>query len=87
MRRVVHLVGLRGTVTSLLSLARADLAPLPETMPEVVIVGSTDEPREPRAGSPGADERDEAVIVSCLEQTTRPGVGMVSICSGAASPF
>lgn len=85
-RFVVSYVGPRATVASSIGLVLADIAPLPESLPEdalVVIAGSTDDPMEPHAASQGVDERDEAAIVTWLARAIRPGIRLVSICSGA----
>ncbi|MBX9876338.1 MAG: GlxA family transcriptional regulator, partial [Beijerinckiaceae bacterium] len=74
-RFVVSYVGPRATVASSIGLVLADIAPLPESLPEdalVVIAGSTDDPMEPHAASQGVDERDEAAIVTWLARAIRP---------------
>ncbi|HEY8564774.1 MAG TPA: helix-turn-helix domain-containing protein [Beijerinckiaceae bacterium] len=78
----VAFVGPWGSLASSIGLTLAAIAPLPENLPEgalVVVSGSADPPGE---GDP-ADEAAEAAIVAWLEGAIRPGIRLVTICSGA----
>lgn len=81
----VRYVGPSDAALSSIGLPVAGIAPLPETLPDdalVVISGSADEPL-----GGGADRKADAVlegeIVTWLRRTIRPGMRLVSICSGA----
>jgi transcriptional regulator GlxA family with amidase domain len=86
LRFAVSYVGPRATVASSIGLALAKIEPLPASLPQgalVIIAGSADAPMGPAAEDCEADARDEAVIVAWLTGAIRPGIRLVSICSGA----
>lgn len=72
-------------IGSSVGLGLAGIAPLPECLAEgtiVVVAGSADAP----LGAPGDRMKEaeaEAAIVSWLARAVRPGIRLVSICSGA----
>ncbi len=82
----VRYVGPAATIRSSIGLALAGIAPLPDALPDgamVVVSGAADEPL-----GAGDDERPrdaplEAEIVDWLRRAIRPGVRLVTICSGA----
>lgn len=81
----VQFVAPAGATVSSIGLTVADLAPLPAALPEgamVVISGSADAPLR-RSGPTAEDAAQEAAIVAWLRQVVRPGIRLVSICSGA----
>lgn len=82
----VHYIGPSEMVTSSIGLSVANIAPMPEVLPDdalVVISGSSDV----TMGATSTSHEDDAVletqIVSWLKRTIRPGIRLVSICSGA----
>lgn len=82
--RVVH-VGPSASAASSIGLMVAAVAPLPETLPDkawVIVPGSAD---QPLGASPdrASDAALEAEIVAWLHRVVRPGVHLISICSGA----
>lgn len=81
-------IGPRQRVTSSIGLALADIAPLPDTLPEdAMVLVSGNVSTIAFASSPLADtavdDADEAAIVAWLRHTIRPGHRLISICSGA----
>ncbi len=91
-RYVVTYVSPSARMHSSIGLDVSGMEPLPETLPDgavVVISGSTDEPL-PRvsfegydAPGQGDDARLEQEIVDWLPRAIRPGIRLVTICSGA----
>lgn len=83
----VHYIGPSEMVTSSIGLSVANITPLPEALPDdalVVISGSADVPMGGAINSRGDDDAIlEAQIVNWLRRIIRPGVKLVSICSGA----
>ena len=81
-------IGPQPHVTSSTGLLLADIAPLPEVLPDdamVLVSGNVSEvafAAEPVRDA-AADEADEATIVAWLRRTIRPGHRLISICSGA----
>ena len=85
-RSTARCAGPAPTAASAIGLAVAGLGPLPAALPEgalVVVSGSTDDPLGGRVTKAGADETHEAEIVAWLRTAIRPGIVLVSICSGA----
>lgn len=85
-RFVVTYVGPNPATESSIGLHLAGISPLPEALPAnamVIIPGSAD--RALGSGTHGeeADADAEAIIVQWLAETIRPGMRLVSICSGA----
>lgn len=83
----VRYVGPSANVTSSIGLDLSGIAPLPEQVPQdamVVISGCTDDPMAVE-GVPHVprDDKAEAEIVAWLRDVIRPGIKLVSICSGA----
>ena len=86
LRFVAHYVGASARVTSSIGLELASVAPLPERLPEdamVVISGSTSDLMAAARTTQAEDARDEAQIVARLRKAIRPGITLVTICSGA----
>jgi transcriptional regulator GlxA family with amidase domain len=84
----VRYVGPSERVTSSVGLAISGIDPLPPVLPDgaiLVLSGSADEVlKTVRSGSETTDRHaDEAAIVAWLKDVVRPGVTLVSICSGA----
>ncbi len=82
----VNYVGPSRTAGSSIGLAVTGIGPLPDRLPEraiVLISGNADAP----LGVPVSDRDDDAVretaIVDWLKRSIRPGIRLVSICSGA----
>jgi transcriptional regulator GlxA family with amidase domain len=85
-RFTVAYVGPHATAGSSIGLGLHAIAPLPEVLPLgalVVVPGATDEPLGPSPAPPQEDAAAEAAIVGWLAKTVRPGIRLVSICSGA----
>lgn len=85
-RFTVSYIGPATCVTSSVGLDVANVAPLPDGLPDdalVVISGSADEPLGAPAGRRAEDGPLEADIVSWLQRVIRPGIRLISICSGA----
>jgi len=71
---------------SSIGLRVADIAPLPDHIPEgtmVLVAGSADEPYAQPAGQKELEATQEEQIVAWLARTVRPGVQLVTICAGA----
>jgi transcriptional regulator GlxA family with amidase domain len=83
----VRYVGVSPDVISSIGLGLSGIGPLPETLPPdavVVISGCADEPLVPAGGSTQPRDTDsEAQIVAWLRAIVRPGIKLVTICSGA----
>lgn len=87
----VHYVGPADTVTSSVGLTLAGIAPLPEALPAqalVVVSGTADEPLGARdtpltPHDRAADLSHEQTIVRWLADAIRPGIRLMTICSGA----
>lgn len=85
-RFVVSHVGPCREVASSIGLALTGIAPLPDALPDgawVIVSGSAD---QPLGGTPEAlagDRPAEAEIVRWLAGAVRPGIRLVTICSGA----
>lgn len=85
-RFVVTFVGPTPSAGSSIGLGVTGLAPLPDSLPErayVVVAGSTEAPLGGPVTEAGADEAHDAEIVAWLRTSIRPGIVLVSICSGA----
>lgn len=84
-RFTVTYIGASPTMESSIGLKLADIAPLPTTLPDgatVVVSGAVDimmSGRDYRRG----DAADEAEIIRWLARTIRPGIRLVTVCSGA----
>ena len=85
LRYDVALVGPGESAPTSIGLPLAGLRPLPASLPEgatVIVPGAMDAP--PGAGAASrADARAEGEIVAWLARVVRPGLRLVSICSGA----
>ncbi|RYB06342.1 GlxA family transcriptional regulator [Lichenibacterium ramalinae] len=71
---------------SSIGLSLAGIAPLPDTLPDgalVLVPGATDQPSGEDHGARDDDLRAEAEIVAWLTRAIRPGLRLLSICSGA----
>jgi len=82
----VGYVGPRAAVGSSIGLALSGIAPLPDSLPDdamVVLSGAVDVPMGRNASDRAADGPLEAEIVDWLRRTIRPGMRLVTICSGA----
>lgn len=82
----VSYVGPSPTVGSSIGLDLSGIGPLPEALPDdalVIVSGSVDEPmgRSPDDGAQDAGLEDR--IVAWLRRSLRPGMRLVTICSGA----
>jgi len=85
-RFAVSFVGPSDTAKSSIGLGVNGIGPLPGDIPDgalVVLAGSTDAPPESTSASRTQDAALEAGIVRWLKRVIRPGVRLVSICSGA----
>lgn len=82
----VRFIGPSGTALSSVGLTLANIEPLPDCLPDdalVVISGSADVPLGSVSLNRDHDAVLEAQIVRWLQRTIRPGIKLVSICSGA----
>jgi transcriptional regulator GlxA family with amidase domain len=82
----VAYVGPSTDIASSIGLGLAGIEPLPEDLPHdalVLISGSADEPLGALTDSRDADAPAEAEIVDWLKRAIRPGMRLVTICSGA----
>ncbi|MFI3903306.1 GlxA family transcriptional regulator [Ochrobactrum sp. S1502_03] len=82
----VSFIGPSETALSSIGLTLANIDPMPENLPDnalVVISGSADAPLGSSGVNRDHDSVLEAQIVRWLQHTIRPGIRMVSICSGA----
>ncbi|WP_176083772.1 helix-turn-helix domain-containing protein [Martelella sp. HB161492] len=69
-----------------IGLTLTGMSPLPDKLPEgamVVVPGSADEPLFGAQHPAVQDDREEEAIVAWLSEAIRPGIRLVSICSGA----
>ncbi len=85
-RFVPHFVGPAATAASSIGLAVAGIAPLPDVVPEGALVVVSGSAAVPLGFEPPDQERDqaqEAEVVDWLRRAIRPGVRLVTICSGA----
>jgi transcriptional regulator GlxA family with amidase domain len=85
-RFTIAYVGPAPSVGSSIGLAVGGVAPLPDRLPDdalVVVPGSADFPLGAAIRSPQEDAVHELEIVGWLKRTVRPGIRLVSICSGA----
>lgn len=85
-RFLVHYVGPAEQITSSVGLAISDVKPLPKRLPDgafVVISGAADVPMGDPVTDATADRRQEDAIVDWLRRTIRPGIFLLTICSGA----
>lgn len=86
LRFVVSFVAPAATARTSIGLDVANLRPLPEHLPAgtlVVVAGSADEPLGPGRDPPDIDAAQEEAIVSWLARMVRPGIRLVTVCSGA----
>jgi transcriptional regulator GlxA family with amidase domain len=86
LRFALHYIGPATEVESSIGLTLAGVKPLPPALPDgamVIVAGSIAKPpeRSPRVAAENAAQ--EAEIVRWLRQAIRPGIRLVSICSGA----
>ncbi len=82
----VTFIGPSETAHSSIGLMIANIEPLPESLPDdamVIISGSADIPLGGVGNSGEEDDALEAQIVSWMRRVIRPGIRLVSICSGA----
>jgi len=82
----VSYIGPSDIVTSSIGLSVTNIAPLPQSLPDnalVVISGSADVPMGGAVTSREDDAILEEQIVEWLRRSIRPGIRLVSICSGA----
>jgi len=82
----VSYVGPAPEVVSSIALSMSGIAPLPETMPDgalVLVPGSADTIMGEETPASAQDRAGEAQIVAWLARVIRPGMKVVSICSGA----
>jgi transcriptional regulator GlxA family with amidase domain len=86
LRFEVTYIGPACAVRSSVGLELAGINPLPDILPEgamVVVSGSADQPMGATAEMKAGDAPLEAAIVDWLARTIRPGIRLVTICSGA----
>jgi transcriptional regulator GlxA family with amidase domain len=82
----VFFVGPVRKVGSSIGLAVADVGRLPANLPDgaiVIVPGNADEPLGEPVGDAAGHAEQEALIVAWLQRAIRPGIRVVSICSGA----
>ncbi|QGZ35572.1 GlxA family transcriptional regulator [Stappia indica] len=82
----VAYVGPAADVTSSVGLAVTGIAPLPDTLPDgamVVVSGAADRPLGSEVDTRKDDAPLEAEIADWLRRVVRPGIRLVTICSGA----
>lgn len=82
----VRYIGPSPSAQSSIGLQVADIEPLPKRLPDgamVVIAGSADAPLGCSPIDHDQDRPHEAEIIAWLRQAIRPGIRLVSICSGA----
>ncbi|MGE7136405.1 GlxA family transcriptional regulator [Luteibacter sp. NPDC031894] len=89
-QREVHFevayVGPFRKVGSSIGLGISSIAPLPARLPDgamVVVPGHADVPEGEPVTSPEQDENGQTAIVAWLRKAVRPGIRVLSICSGA----
>lgn len=86
LRFSVTYVGPAASASSSIGLSIAGIDSMPDHLPEnalVVIPGSSDIPLGKRSYTRGQDNALEAEIVAWLRRSIRPGIRLISICSGA----
>ena len=86
LRFAVRFVGPATTSGTSIGLGLAGLRAMPEHLPDgalVVVPGSADQPLGLAAASPGEDAAQQREIVAWLARSVRPGIRLVTICSGA----
>ncbi|TAD87602.1 MAG: helix-turn-helix domain-containing protein [Alphaproteobacteria bacterium] len=84
-RFAVRYIGPSPALLSSVGLTVADIQPLPAGLPDhamVIVSGAADQPLGAE-GVGATDASDEAAIVAWLRHTIRPGIRLVTICSGA----
>ncbi len=82
----VHFIGPAARVASSIGLPLCDVEPMPDALPDgalVMIAGSAFAPLGVYPHSAEQDAEQEAVIVEWLRAAIRPGIRLISICSGA----
>jgi transcriptional regulator GlxA family with amidase domain len=82
----VTYIGPSPQIGSSIGLELAGIAPMPETVPDgtlVIISGAADEPMGRLTHDTTLEQRQEAEIVAWLRHAIRPGVMLMTICSGA----
>ena len=82
----VAYVGPQAEVCSSIGMALSGIAPLPASLEDgamVVIAGSADEPMNAPRRDLAAEAEAEQAIVDWLRRAIRPGIRLVTICSGA----
>ncbi|MEJ5018836.1 helix-turn-helix domain-containing protein [Ochrobactrum vermis] len=82
----VHYIGPASTALSSIGLPVAGVEPLPQALPDgalVIVSGTADIPLGNAETDRAADAVLEKEIVQWLRRTVRPGVRLVTICSGA----
>ena len=85
-RFAVTYVGPSASVASSIGLGVTGVQPLPDSLPDgtlLVVPGAADEPMGEGGNRRSVDAAMERSIVRWLEKTVRPGVRLVTICSGA----
>lgn len=86
LRFAASYVGPAETTNSSIGLALSGIKPLPERLPEgalVVVSGAAEVPMGEARGSAAEDAGLEAEIVAWLGRAIRPGIRLVTVCSGA----
>ncbi|GGA92255.1 transcriptional regulator [Brucella endophytica] len=79
-------IGPSPAIGSSIGLQVAGIAPLPEALPDgalVIISGAADEPMGHLDRDMAEERRQEAEIVAWLKRAIRPGIRLMTICSGA----
>ncbi|PYE87198.1 GlxA family transcriptional regulator [Phyllobacterium leguminum] len=82
----VTYIGPSPRIGSSIGLELSGIAPLPETLPDdalVIISGAADEPLGSLLRDVAEERQQEAEIVGWLRRCVRPGIKLVTICSGA----
>lgn len=82
----VAYVGPSPIVGSSIGLELSGIAPLPEILPDnalVIVSGAMDTPMGQPYGDMASDAKLEAAITAWLKRCVRPGIRLVTICSGA----
>ncbi|HEY4250488.1 MAG TPA: helix-turn-helix domain-containing protein [Roseomonas sp.] len=85
-RFTVAYVGPAPGIGSSIGLGIAGIAPLPDRLPDgalLLVPGSADHPLGGATASRARDDAQDAAIVAWLARAVRPGIRLVSICSGA----
>jgi transcriptional regulator GlxA family with amidase domain len=82
----VRYIGPARDVSTSVGIALAGIEPLPTQLPQaaiVVIPGSADTPLGESAADPAQEAAQREAIVAWLRRSIRPGIRLISICSGA----